>query len=103
MARKSKEWEEGLAKDLKDPTFVIDFIRAALDEGIPLQQVLAKVIKCLGIKEFSKKAKMASPNIIRILNLRYNPTQSSLNRLLKPLGLRLTVGPISNTIKKKAA
>ncbi len=104
MARRSKEWEEGLARDLKNPDFAKEFIYAALNEGISLQQVLAKVIKCLGIKEFSKKAKMASPNIIRIINPRHNPTQSSLNRLLKPLGLRLTVAPIhSEIVKKKAA
>jgi DNA-binding phage protein len=94
MTRRSKDWNEGLAQDLLDPEFARQFILAALGEGVSIQVALGKVIRSYGVKEFSKKARMASPNILRAINPRHNPTQETLNRLLKPLGLMLTVMPI---------
>lgn len=98
--RRSVAWEEGLAEDFKDPEFITGFLLAAVEEGIPIQTALGKVIRCLGVNEFSKKIKMPSPNILRAIDPKHNPTQETLNRLLKPFGLMLTVTPI---VKKKAA
>lgn len=103
MARRSKDWNEGLAQDLKHPQFVRNFLKSCLEEGISLSVALRKVILSMGLKEFSKKSKMASPNILRVLNPNYNPTQDTLNRLLKPLGLKLTVAPIDLNIRHKKA
>lgn len=36
---------------------------------------LAKVIRAMGVKEFAAKVGMASPNLLRALNPRHNPTQ----------------------------
>jgi hypothetical protein len=33
---------------------------------------------------------MASPNVLRAINPRHNPTQETLNRLLRPFKLRRT-------------
>lgn len=103
MARRSRDWNEGLAKDLQDINFAREFVLSSLEEGVSLQLALGKVIRAIGVKEFAKKTKMASPNILRAINPKHNPTQDTLNRLLHPLGLRLTVAPIGNTGKKKAA
>jgi hypothetical protein len=43
----------------------------------------------VGVKEFAANVGMASPNLLRALNPRHNPTQGTLNRLLDPFGLRL--------------
>jgi DNA-binding phage protein len=94
MARRGKDWNEGLAQDLRDPEFARQFILAALEEGVSIQIALGKIIRAYGVKEFSKKAKIASPNVLRAINPRHNPTQETLNKLLKPLGLMLTVMPI---------
>lgn len=91
MARRSKDWDETLAKELKNKEFAKEFILASLDEGMDLQTVLGKVIRAYGLKEFGKKIKMASPNVLRAIDRRHNPTQDTLNRLLKPFGLRLAV------------
>ena len=96
MARRSKDWNEALAQDLKDKEFAKEFILASLDEGIDLQTVLGKVIRAYGVKEFSKKVRMASSNILRAINRRHNPTQDTLNRLLKPFGLRLAVTEVNS-------
>ncbi len=98
--RRSVAWEEGLAEDFKDPEFITGFLIAAVEDGVSLQFALGKVVRCLGVKEFSKKVKMPSSNVLRAIDPKHNPTQETLNRLLKPFGLMLTVTPI---VKKKAA
>ena len=94
MAKRSRDWNEGLSEDLRDPEFAREFILASLEEGLPLQVVLGKSIRAYGVKEFAKKIKMASPNILRAIDPKHNPTQETLNRLLKPFGLRLSVTPL---------
>lgn len=97
--RRSREWEEGLSEDFKDPDFIKEFLLAAVEDGLSLQVAIGKVIRCLGVNEFSKKVKIPSPNVLRAIDPKHNPTQETLNRLLKPFGLMLTV----SIIKKKAA
>jgi len=94
MARRSKDWNEGLANDLKDADFARGFLIAAMDEGISIQQALGKIIRTMGVKEFAAKIGVAAPNVLRAINPRHNPTQATLNRLLKPFRLRLTLEPI---------
>ena len=101
MARRSKDWNEGLAKDLKDSEFAREFLLAALEEGVSIQIALGKVVRAYGVKEFSRKTKIASSNLLRAINPRHNPTQDTLNRLLKPFGLMVAVMPIPG--KKRIA
>ena len=53
MARRSKDWNEGLAEDLQDPVFAREFLTAAVEDGVPLQQALGMVIRATGVKEFA--------------------------------------------------
>jgi len=46
---------------------------------------------------------MASPNLLRAINPRHNPTQDTLNRLLKPFRLKLTVARIGEPRPRHAA
>jgi DNA-binding phage protein len=46
---------------------------------------------------------MASPNLLRTLNPSHNPTQDTLNRLLKPFRLKLSLAPISDRPKRRNA
>ena len=102
MARRSKDWNEGLARDLRSGEFAREFIVAGLEEGIPLQAILAKVIRAYGVREFSKRIHMASPNLLRAISPKHNPTQQTLNRVLRPFGLQLSVTAIPSS-KKHAA
>ena len=70
---------------------------------VPLQVALGKVVRAMGVKEFAAKVGMASPNLLRTLNPRHNPTQATLNRLLKPFRLKLSLAPISNRPKRRDA
>ena len=102
MARRAKDWNEGLAKDLKDPEFAREFLLAAAEEGVSLQQALGKVIRAMGVNEFAAKIDMASPNLLRTINPRHNPTQATINRLLAPFGLKLSLAPIKQPRRSAA-
>jgi len=93
MARRSVDWNEGLAKDLKDPKFAQGFIQASLEEGLPIQVVLGKVIRAYGVKEFAAKVKLPSSNLVRVIDPKHNPTLDTINQLLKPFKLEVTVAP----------
>jgi probable addiction module antidote protein len=103
MARRTKDWNEGLAQDLKDPEFAREFLLAAVEEGVSLQNALGKVIRAMGIKEFAGKIGMESPNVLRAINPRHNPTQATINRLLTPFDLKLTLTPLGKPKRTRAA
>jgi DNA-binding phage protein len=103
MARRSEDWNVGLAQDLRDPEFARKFLLGAVEKGVPVQVALAKVIRAMGVKEFAAKVRMASPNVLRAINPRHNPTQDTLNRLLRPFKLRLTLAPIAPSKRRHAA
>jgi len=103
MARRSKDWNIGLAQELRDPHFAREFLLAAIDEGVSIQIALGKVIRAIGVKEFSVKIGIASSNLLRAINPRHNPTQETLNRLLKPFKLKLSLAPIKEPKRSRAA
>ena len=103
MARRSKDWNVGLAADLSSKEFAREFLLAAVEEGISIQAALAKVIRAMGVKEFASEVDMSSPNVLRAIDARHNPTQATLNRLLKPFTLRLSLARIARRKRKEAA
>ena len=103
MARRSKDWNVGLAQDLREPRFAREFLLAAIEEGVSIQIAMGKVIRAMGIKEFSAKIGIAGPNILRAINPRHNPTQDTLNRMLKPFKLKLSLAPIEEPKRRRAA
>jgi DNA-binding phage protein len=103
VARRSEDWNIGLAKDLRDAAFAREFLLASIDEGVDLQLALGKVIRAMGVKEFAATIRMASPNVLRAINPRHNPTQDTLNRLLKPFKLRLSLAPLTGKSRRTAA
>lgn len=103
MAKRSKNWNEGLAEDLRNIKFAQKFILAAIkEELLPIRAVLGTVIRAYGVKGFAKLVKMPSSNVLRAINPKHNPTQETLSRLLKPFGLAVTVAPIKKDGKRAA-
>lgn len=103
MARRSRDWNRGLAEDLRDPEFAREFLLAAIDDGVSVQRALGKVVRAMGVKEFAAKVRMAGPNVLRAINPRHNPTQETLNRLLRPFRLRLSLAPLEHRGTRTAA
>ena len=60
MARRHEDWNVGLAEDLRDPEFAREFLLGAIEEEVPLQVALGKVVRAMGVKEFAAKVGMAS-------------------------------------------
>jgi len=103
MARRSKDWNQGLAEDLQDAAFARQFLTAAVEDGVPLKMALAKVIRARGIKEFAETVGMPSPNVVRAIHPKHNPTQETLERLLKPFGLRIGLAQVKQRRRRRAA
>jgi DNA-binding phage protein len=103
VARRSKDWNEGLAEDLRSADFAREFLAAAVEDGIPLKTALAKVIRARGVKEFAAQVGMPSPNVLRAINPKHNPTQETLERLLRPFGLRIGLAEIKHRRRRSAA
>lgn len=103
MAKRSADWNEGLAEDLKNPEFAREFLLAAVEEGVSVQRALGKVIRAMGVKEYAELTGMAHSNVLRAIRARHNPTQVTLNRMLRPFGLKLSVAPIETKSDKEAA
>jgi len=91
MARRSKHWNLRLAHDLQDADFARGFLVAVIEDGVPLQTALGKVIRAMGVKEFAAQVGMASPNLLRAIRPGHSPTQATLNRLLQPFRLKLSL------------
>jgi probable addiction module antidote protein len=103
MAKRSRDWNEGLAEDLQDPAFAREFLAAAVEDGIPLKIALGKVIRAKGVKEFAQAVGMPSPNVLRAIHPKHNPTQETLERLLKPFKLRIGLAEIKPKKRARAA
>ena len=103
MTKRSSDWNEGLAEDLRDLDFAREFLTAAVEDGVPLKVALGKVIRAMGVKEFSQSVGMPSPNVLRAIHPKHNPTQETLERLLRPFGLRIGLAQIRPRRKRRAA
>ncbi len=90
---KTIDWNETLLEDLKDPESAKLFMEACLDEGVPLQVALGKVLKAQGMAKVARKTKIALPNVIRAVRENSNPTYDTLTKLLGVVGLDLSVRP----------
>jgi len=103
VVKRSVDWNVGLAEDLRDPAFAREFLLAAVGEGIAVQKALGKVIRAMGVKEYAAMTGIASPNVLRAIRVGHNPTQATLDRMLRPFGLRLSVALIERERRKRAA
>jgi DNA-binding phage protein len=91
MARRPKEWDEDMFEDLSDPEFTSELVMGLVESGMPIRAAIRDVINGLGIKEFAALVGMASSNLVRAVHPKSNPTLTTIERLLEPLGLRIGV------------
>ncbi len=103
MARRSEDWNIDLTKRLRNPKFARAFLLAAIDEGLTIQEALGKTIRAIGITEFATQIGMPRSNVQRAIRPHYNPTQETLNRLLAPFRLRLSLAPLPTSHPRRAA
>jgi probable addiction module antidote protein len=90
--RITESYKDYLRDLLKDPAEAAEYINAALDEDERvLLRVLKDVVEAHGVGEVAQSAHLNRENVYRIFRERGNPRLSSLEALLRAVGLQLTV------------
>ena len=90
----SRVYQENLVESLRDPTEAAAYLDAALEAGDRAAFLLAmrNVIDAMGgMSEIARGAGLNRENLYRALSDKGNPELSSLDKLLKALGMRLSV------------
>lgn len=92
MARRYKDWEEGLAKDLKQSKENRkEFFLALLEEGYSWREAINKIVKIIGVNEYVELiGDMKASNLLNQLKEDSNITIRTLDKITKPLGIELT-------------
>ncbi len=93
MPTRSRDWNEEVSQELKDPAYAQGFLQELLSEGDDLQTALGRLIRLYGVKDYAKLVEMDEPAIQRAINPEPNPTKQTLEKLLAPLNLSLGVKP----------
>lgn len=93
MDELTASYKEGLLESLKDTLEAAAYLNAALEDGDQEVFLLAlrDVTEARGMTDVARDAKLNRENLYRMLSAQGNPQLSSLNTLLRSLGLRLTV------------
>jgi hypothetical protein len=84
MAGRSQGWKVGRAHDLQDSRLAQEFL-SSVEEGFSVEVALAAVFRAMDVRRCRWPART-----FRVRSTpRHNPTQETLNRLLRPLKLTL--------------
>jgi len=90
----SRDYQEHLIESLRDPREAASYLDAALDVGDRAAFLLAmrNVIDAMGgMSDIARGTGLNRENLYRALSEKGNPELSSLEKLLKALGMRLSV------------
>ena len=96
MRKNLVSYHDDLIKALRDPKERAEYINAALEDGDTkvLLMALRHVAEATGgVRALSSRAKLSRETLYRTLSLWGNPELSSLDRILRSLGLALRVEP----------
>jgi probable addiction module antidote protein len=89
-----KDYKDDLIQRLKDPEYAAAYLAQVLEEGdkgaflIALKDV---VEAGGGMGVLAQRVAIKRPSLYRILSGKGNPTLSTLQDILKPLGMRVSV------------
>lgn len=103
MVRRHSSWIAGLSQDLRDPEFVREFLIATVEDGDDIQKALGFVARTMGVKEFAEEVGMPSSNVLRAINHGHNPTMATLEKMLRPFGVRLSLAKTTTPKPRRAA
>ncbi|MCH2533971.1 MAG: hypothetical protein MK008_05975 [Bdellovibrionales bacterium] len=92
MARRSRDWEEGLSKDLQENEEARKyFFLGLLEEGYDWREALLKLINVMGVNEYAALTKgMKASNLLNQLKPEANITINTLTKITAPLAIKMT-------------
>jgi len=93
MGRLTDDYREYLLKTIQSPREMATYLDAALEQGDreALMVALRDVADALGVTKLANWANLNRENLYRMLSASGNPRLDSLERILKPLDLRLGI------------
>jgi probable addiction module antidote protein len=93
MSKTSTSYQEGLVKDLANPSEAAAYLNAALEDGSQeiFLMALRDIAEAKGMTRLSQKVHLNRENMYRMLSGKGNPELHSLASILEGLGLRLSV------------
>ncbi len=100
----SVSYEEELLKALKDPDEALAYLKASFEDLDPTVFLLAlsDIAKAQGgLSILAKKSGLNRENLYRTLSEKGNPKLQSIDSILHSLGMKLSVGMLPTTVKKK--
>jgi len=89
-----------------DPAFAVAVINSILEDGdqAELLTVLRHLAQAFGgVQAVAKQARLNPTQLYRALSPKGNPALSSLSAILKAMGLRLAVQPLTSSTPAPAA
>jgi probable addiction module antidote protein len=91
MARKTRRWDA--AETLKTKEDIAAYLDAVLEDGDPdlLKAALGDIARAKGMTEIAKAAGVGRTNLYKALSPDGNPEFATVAKVLKALGLRLTI------------
>lgn len=91
MARKTRRWDA--AETLKTKRDIAAYLDAVLEDGDPdlLKAALGDVARSKGMTELARATGLGRANLYKALSPDGNPEFATVARVLKALGLRLSV------------
>jgi probable addiction module antidote protein len=93
---KTISYKEGLLKELKDPEYASEYLAQALESGDQAVFLLALkdvVQACGGAAAVAEQAHIQRESLYKALSNRGNPRLTTLQGILKSIGLRMAIVP----------
>lgn len=104
MQRHSKSYRENLLRRLKDNAEAANYLQAALEDSHSAFLVALKnVLDSRRVAVVARASKLNREHIYQMLNEDGNPTLNSLGKILRALGLQLSIAVSSETQSRKDA
>lgn len=93
MSGRSRSYKEGLLRRLKDNNEAVNYLRAALEDSQSAFLVALKnALDSRKVAAVARTSKLNRVHIYQMLTEDGNPTLSSLEKILRAIGLRLEIG-----------
>jgi probable addiction module antidote protein len=93
MVVKTKRWDP--AEHLDSEEAIVAYVDAALADGDPglIAAALGDVARARGMSQIARETGLSRESLYKALNADGNPEFSTVIRVMKALGLRLTASP----------
>ena len=92
MPKRTTDFRDDLLADLADPKEAVHYLNVALEDSEEMFLVaLRDVAESRQMAKVAESAGVARESIYRMLTAKGNPTYSSLNGILRAVGLRFTI------------